>query len=124
MAVRRYFRRQKRMGFLAAHLAEAGIAASAEVERHAAAQIRQSETSFTVEAIGRAEQREQRIIADDRQHLSLAQRPARRWTTERADRYLAEERLPYRSRRPIRRRHQALQRDTEIQRQIRLQVVV
>src|ERR1035438_6351518 len=57
----------------------AGLAqndAVADMHRHAPLQIRQSEVSLSIAAIGRAENRKQRLILVDRQQLAIAKRPA------------------------------------------------
>ena len=72
----------QRVGLLAATLAQR--VAAADVDRHPAAQVGQREVDPAVAAVGRAEQREQRLVLVDRQELAVALRPALGREVERA----------------------------------------
>ena len=63
----------------------------AEVEGHAAAQVRQAEGNLAVPAIDRADQREHRVVLGNRQQLAVAARPAPRREVEAAHADFGEE---------------------------------
>ncbi len=66
------------------------------MHRRAGAEVGQGEVHAAVAAVGRAEQREQRLVLVDRQQLSVAHRPALRGEAEGHDPDLGEEGLGHR----------------------------
>src|SRR5437588_2462859 len=78
--MRRDFRNGQRVALLAAALA--ARMSAAHMDRRAALKVRQAEVHPPVAAIGRAEQREQRLVLVDRQQLPVAQRPTLRREAE------------------------------------------
>src|SRR4030095_16721504 len=93
-----------------------------------ALKVRQPEGGDAVAAVRGAKQREQRLVLGDRHDLPVAERPPLRGEGEREDRNLSEEWISHRrvlsvsALRPL--REDTLQRDTVVQREIRLDVVV
>ena len=83
--VRRHLRGGQRMAFLSASLAErtrGAPRALAEMDRRARAQVGQGERGLPVAAVRRAQQREERLVLVDRQHLPVAERPSLRREVE------------------------------------------
>ena len=67
--------------------------AVADMHRHASLQIGQREVGLAVAAIGRAQQREQRLVLVDRHQLTVAERPTLGRKIEGHDLDLGEKRL-------------------------------
>src|SRR5688572_30303846 len=97
--------------------------AVALMDRYPAAQIGQGEGRLSVPAVGGADQLKQCFVLADRQELSFAEHPTRGREVAREHPNLSDKRLGHRSS-LIRAREDADQRDTEAQRQKRLQVEV
>jgi hypothetical protein len=75
---------------------------TALVHGASAAQVRQSEIRLPVAAVGRTQQREQRLILVDGQKLPIAERPAFRREVERKQPDFRQKRLSHMQRPPWR----------------------
>lgn len=105
----------------------------AHMDRQSGLQIGQRESGLAVAAIGGAKQREQRLILDDRQELTVAQRPAPRREVAAKHADLAKKWFTHPTAlsilircalRSVARWEDTLQGNDEIDRQVRLQISV
>ena len=94
MAVRGHLGDDERVRRLAAQLAQRE--AAAHVDRRAALEVGEGEGGGAVAAVGRAHEREERLVLVDRQQLPVAERPPPRCEAEADDPDLCEVRGAHR----------------------------